>query len=314
MQRNIMQINIVRPNTMQRSKTFAAISVLAAASICSTLAQNRPPITGQWTIGDVSGIVGLTQGTLNQGRVQFEIRRTSPTSNMSNSGTIALSELRGLTSAQLRSAGSVVRFEIVRDAGTLQCEGFIKNGGGGGSFVFAPNPNFPNEIRALGYGDLNDEQIFSMAVHDVSAAYVRELAALGVRPDSSSQLITMRIHNVAPEYIKEFQSLGYSSLTPEKLVTMRIHRVTANFARELREMGYNSVSTEQMVTMRIHGASTDFIKEIAALGYNHPGIDQLVTMRIHGITPEFIRKTRARGLGNLPIEQLVSLKIHGVVE
>ena len=284
--------------------THIALSVAAAGVLSAALAQNNSSIIGQWTLG----------ASLVQDKVQLTISRTTANHNMNSSSPIAISELHGLTQAQLSSAGLNVRFEIARDAGTLRFEGFVRNGGGGGTFGFSLNPNYPKEMAALGYSDVNDEQVFTMAVHDVSLAYVRDLSALGVRPESSGQLITMRIHNVTPEYVRDFQTIGYTGLTSDKLVTMRIHGVTADFARELKSMGYNSVSTEQMVTMRIHGASIDFIKEVVSLGYSHPPIEQLVTMRIHGITPDFIRKTRSQGLGNLPIEQLVSLKIHGIVE
>jgi hypothetical protein len=284
--------------------TRIAISVAAAGVLCAALAQNGSPITGQWTLG----------GSTIQEKTQLTISRNSLGHNMNSSSPIALSELRGLSQAQLGSTGSNVKFEIVRDAGTLRFEGFVRNGGGGGTFVFSPNTGFASEMGALGYGNLSDEQVFTMAVHDISLAYVRDLNALGIRPESSEQLITMRIHNVTPEYVRDFQGLGYTSLTPEKLVTMRIHSVTIGFARDLQTLGYNSVSPEQMVTMQIHGASTDFIKEVVSLGYSHPAIEQLVTMRIHGVTPDFIRKTRSQGLGNLPIEQLVNLKIHGIVE
>jgi hypothetical protein len=229
--------------------------------------------------------------------------------------------------ATLTVQGSVIKMNIPgigaeysakmdRDAGTLRFEGYVKNGGGGGAFTFAPNPKFITEMRSLGFLVLADEKVFTMAVHDVSAAYVRELNALGIRTDSTDQLITMRIHGVTVDYVRDFKALGYpvSDLKPDTLVTMRIHGVTAEFARELKALRYNSVSPDQMVTMRIHGASTDFIKDVAALGYNHPGIDQLVTMRIHGVTPEFIRKTRSLGMRDVSIDQLVSLKIHGIVD
>jgi hypothetical protein len=284
--------------------TRIAIGVAAAGILCTAVAQNGSSIAGQWTIG----------GSTVQDKAQLTITRNSANHNMNSSSPVALSDLRGLTQAQLGSTGSNVRFEIARDAGTLRFEGFVRSGGGGGTFVFSPNADFARQMGSLGYSDLNDEQVFTMAVHDISLAYVRDLHALGVRPESSGQLVTMRIHNVTPEYVRDFQGLGYTNLTPEKLVTMRIHNVTVGFARELQSLGYNSVSPEQMVTMQIHGASTDFIKEVVSLGYSHPAIEQLVTMRIHGVTPDFIRKTRSQGLGNLPIEQLVALKIHGIVE
>jgi hypothetical protein len=288
-------------------KSYCAIGVLACIAICfsAVLAQNSSPITGQWTIG----------GFLIQDQVQISIQRRSGNSSMSSSSALPLSRLRGLTRAHLDSAGTLVRFDVVRDAGTLQFQGYLQSGAGGGTFTFIPNSSYAGEMQALGYSGLSDEKIFAMAVHDVSTAYIRAMHAEGIRPESADKLITMRIHNVTIEYVRSLRDLGYSTeLTPDKLVTMRIHGVTTDFAGALKSMGYSSVTPDQMVTMRIHGASEDFIKEVQALGYNRPPVNQLVTMRIHGVTPEFIRQTRARGLGNLPIDQLVRLKIHGILD
>jgi hypothetical protein len=286
-------------------KSYCAIGVLVCSVLCfsAVLAQNGSAITGQWTMG----------GFVIQDQVQLSIQRRSGNSNMSSSSALPLSQLRGLTRAHLESAGTLVRFDVVRDAGTLQFQGYLQGGAGGGTFVFTPNTSFAGEMQALGYSGLTEEKVFTMAVHDVSATYVRAVQAEGIRPESTNKLITMRIHNVTIEFIRGLKDLGYSELKPDKLVTMRIHGVTIDFARTLQGMGYTA-TPDQMVTMRIHGASEDFIREVQALGYNRPPINQLVTMRIHGVTPEYIRQTRARGLGDLPIEQLIQLKIHGVLD
>jgi hypothetical protein len=258
---------------MSRNTAFA-LSVLGCLAIFA-LAQETVPITGQWTVN----------GSLIDDQVELTIQRGVPGRNMSSSSPIALSQLRGLTRAQLDSSGSMARFELARDAGTLQLAGYLQNGGGGGAFTFTPNPRFAAEMRALGYDGLSEEKVFTMAIHDVSAAYVREMKALGIHPDSGDQLITMRIHNVTVEFVRDLKGLGYADVPADKLVTLCIHGVTA-----------------------------DFIQEVDALGYHHPSLDQLVTMRIHGITPDYIRKTRSLGLANLTIDQLVSVKIHGVVD
>lgn len=287
-------------------KLYIGICVLvcSAVSIALAFAQSTSPITGQWTIG----------GPVLQDRVLLTIQCCGGTnSNMTNTMPVPLAQFRGLGRPQLESAGAVGQFQLVRDGGTLQLQGYLQNGRGGGTFTFVASPNFANEMRSLGYSDLSNEKIFVLALHDISTAYVREMNAMGIHPQSTEQLVTMGIHNLTVEYVRELQSLGLSDLSAEKLVTMRIHNVTADFARKLKRMGYTSVSSEQMVTMQIHGVSTSFINDIEALGYSHPPIEQLVTMRIHNVTPDFIRTTRARRLGNLPIEQLVSLKIHGIL-
>jgi len=290
---------------MSRTVSSLVTVLVCCGAAYLALAQNPAPIVGQWTVS----------GPVVQDRVQLSVQRNSTGSHMNSSSPVQFAQLRGLTRAQLESTGSVARFELVRDAGTFHFEGYLQNGGGGGTFTFTSNPNFEAEMRSLGYGSaLSDEKVFTMAIHDVSAAYVREMQSLGIRPSSTDQLITMRIHNVTTDFVKDFKGLGYTDLTPDKLVTMRIHGVSPDFARELKSLGYESVSPDQMVTMRIHNASTDFIKEVEALGYNRPAIDQLVTMRIHNVSPEFIRKTRTLGMGNLSIDQLVSMRIHGIVE
>ncbi len=287
-------------------KVCLAIGVLVCASVSLSLVfgQSNSPITGQWMIG----------GPVMQDYVQFTIQRSSPNHNMSSSSTVPLNQFRGLGRAQLDSPGSAVQFQIVRDAGTFQFQGFLQGGHGGGTFAFSANPSFVNEMASLGYTGLTEETVFTSAVHDVSATYIRDMNALGIRPESIDKIVTMRIHNVTTDYVREMGSLGYTNLTPDKLVTMRIHGVTTDFARELKDKGYSSVSPDQMVTMRIHGVSTEFINELQGLGYSQPSIDQLVTMRIHGVTPEMIRKSRSLGLGNLPIDKLVSMRIHGLLE
>jgi len=241
-----------------------------AISLVFGLAQSTAPITGQWTIS----------GPIVEDRVQLSIRRYRPGSEMSSSSSVPLGQLSGLTRAQLGSSTPLVtRFDIVREAGTLRLEGYLQNGSGGGNFTFIPNPGYANEMRSLGYSDLSDENVFRLAIHDVSTTYVRSMSAAGLRPEST-----------------------------EKLITMRIHGVSVEFVNEMTTMGYKELKTDKLITMRIHGVTTNFIRDIESLGFGRPPIDKLVTMRIHGITPDYIRKVQARGFNNASIDQLVRLK------
>ena len=281
---------------------IGAVLIFICGFPCAFCAEE--PIHGQWMI-DSTPLPEHVQLTLH--------RSTRGSGSSTNSNTFPLSQLKGLSRAQIDSPdGSAVRFEIARDAGTFQCEGYFKHGNGAGAFTFSADPGFNLDMRSLGYANLNPELVFSMAVHDVSREYVRELRSLGLNP-SADNLVAMRIHNVTTEYVKELQALGYSHLQPDQLVTMRIHGVETDFIRDLNKLGYRSVSTDELVTMRIHDATTEFIRQLKTLGYD-PSIDQLVTMRIHGVTPEYIQKLRGQGMKGLSIDQLVSLKIHGIAD
>jgi hypothetical protein len=64
-------------------------------------------------------------GVLKGDQVLLNIQRTNSNSRMSNVTPVTLSRLRGLSRAQFDSTGSLVRFELVRDAGTIRFDGYI---------------------------------------------------------------------------------------------------------------------------------------------------------------------------------------------
>jgi hypothetical protein len=232
-----------------------------------------------------------------------------------------------------------VRFTIVRDAGRLECEGFLDNGEGAGIFHFTPDPKYPQEMKALGF-DLNDETQYTMAVMDVSLAFAREmkneklddldtkrlvefrifnvnadfiegLRSSGLKISDSQQLVASRIHGVTPEMVRYLRQAGYDP-DVDQLVAMRIHGATPEFIEQLKKDGYKNVDIDDLISFRIHGVSPQFIEQLQHLGYKHPEPDQLVTMRIHNVTPEFIAGLQARGMQNLAIDQLVNMRIHGI--
>jgi hypothetical protein len=287
-------------------RSYIAAGVAAAGVILIAFAQESAPITGQWMIDGI-GVPDQLQLTLH--------RSMGKSGSSTNFSSYPVNGFLGLTRAQMDSPeGVMVRFQMVRDAGTLACEGYFKRGNGAGTFTFSSDPGFIAEMRKLRYAGLDPEMLFSMAAHDVSLEYVRSLRSLKAAPTSADDLISMRIHGVSIEYIQELQSLGYRNLKADELVTMRIHGVTTEFVRDLSQLGYGLVPADELVTMRIHGASTSFIKELKSLGYDHPTIDQLVTMRIHGVSPDFIHRLQERGMKNLSIDQMVNLRIHGIVD
>src|SRR5262249_2554285 len=117
-----------------------------------------------------------------------------PGGGLSNSSVIFdPAVFRGLTAAQMASPiQTAARFDIVREAGTIACEGYFQSGRGSGTLVFQPNPDFRAQMSRLGFQDISDNQLFNMAVHDVGPRYAGELRAAGVTVSSTSQLMSMR--------------------------------------------------------------------------------------------------------------------------
>jgi hypothetical protein len=232
-----------------------------------------------------------------------------------------------------------VHFTIARDAGKIECEGFLDNGEGAGIFHFQPDANYPREMHVLGFS-VDDEKQFSMAVMDVSvefakqmknehlsdldadkliafrifrvdSAFIEALRAEGLKISDADKLVAFRIHGVSPEMVRSLHQAGYSP-NEDMLIAMRIHGATPKLMAELKQRGYDHLDLEKLIAFRIHGVSPEFIQKVQGLGYSHPDPDDLISMRIHNVTPEYISDMRSRGIHDLSIDQLVSMRIHGI--
>ncbi len=65
-------------------------------------------------------------------------------------------QLIGLTREQMMSAtGTNVSFQLKRDAGTFNFEGWFKQGNGSGHFTFTPNSSFASELAQTGIWPTN---------------------------------------------------------------------------------------------------------------------------------------------------------------
>ncbi len=232
-----------------------------------------------------------------------------------------------------------VRFTIARDAGKIECEGFLNNGEGAGIFHFQPDPNYAHEMHSLDFS-VDEDQQYSMAVQDVSlefarqmksehltaldadkliafrifavnAAFIEDVRSAGLKVSDSDKLVAFRIHGVTPQMIHMLHEAGYSP-DEDMLIAMRIHGANPEWMAELKNRGYDHVDLEKLIAFRIHGVSPEFIEKLQTLGYSHPQPDELVAMRIHNVTPEYISGLRSRGMQNLSVDQLVRMRIQGI--
>ncbi|MDX6269425.1 MAG: hypothetical protein QOD28_648 [Acidobacteriota bacterium] len=144
---------------------------------------------GQWLVEFKTG----------EEKVYLTLRYDMENHHSNTTRNVAPAELVGLTREQAMSAGGTqVKFQLQRDAGAFQCEGWFKNGKGSGHYVFAPNPTYVSELSRRGYDAPSDEQQFSMALHDVSLAFVEALRAEGYEPPrSKNSLIRARTASVS---------------------------------------------------------------------------------------------------------------------
>lgn len=283
--------------------------------------------TGSWTV----------QKSDEAGKVEFALISHRHGGNSNHESTWPMNSFTGVDFS--KSGRQDVHFSINRDAGKIECEGYLNNGEGAGTFHFFPDPNFPAAMRKLDFSVDEDKQ-YEMAIQDVTVEFAREmreehltdldadkliafrifgvdkkfieeLRSSGIKAADSDKLVAFRIHGVTPQMVRSLRDAGYSP-DEDTLVAMRIHGATPEWMQEMKQRGYDHVDLQQLIAFRIHGVSPEFIDKLKSLGYSHPEPQQLIAMRIHNVSPEYIGDLRSRGMHNLSIDQLVSMRIHGI--
>jgi len=272
--------------------------LLPALALCPLIAWGAAVDSGSWSLAPA-----------DQGRVQFSLRGSRGSHHFDSSSDWQLADFRGL---DWTSAGKHdVHFSVVRDAGTIDCEGFVQDQRGAGLFTFKPNPQYVQEMQKLGYS-FKDEDLFSAATFDISFEFARAFKTLSVQGLDAEKLMAFRIHGVTPEFVRSLRSEGLKAADADKLVAFRIHGVTPEFVKGLQGAGIAVADEDKLVAFRIHGVSPEFAGELSSLGYPHTPPEQLIALRIHGVTPEYIESVRSKGLQNLTLEQLINMRIHGI--
>src|SRR6185369_13390661 len=187
-----------------------SIAVLLAIVVMVSKTNAQDSYTGQWIID--------TGRTTNQFHATFSYRSGKQGRGNSMSGfMIDPQRLQGLTREQIASTGSHVVFQLVRDAGTLNCEGWFKDGKGSGHFTFTPNPGFAAELQKRGYESPTEAQQFAMTINSFSLEYVREVRALGYTVDKVELITRMVDHGVSVSFIKDMEAAGFKQMPVETL-------------------------------------------------------------------------------------------------
>ncbi|HEV8254820.1 MAG TPA: M56 family metallopeptidase [Vicinamibacteria bacterium] len=204
------------------------------------------------------------------------------------------------------------------------------------------DPEYVDEMDALGYRSLSWEQLVALRRHGVGPDYVRGLAAEGVKGLGAEQLLALRSHGVGPDYIRGLKAAGLGDLglgdllelrnhgvNPEfaaamknidgegepsvsRLVSLRSQGITPDWVRELQELGYEGLSAGRLMALRSQGVNPEEIREFASLGYRGLSVPVLIALRSQGVTPEFVRGMQQAGYRDLAPGALIELRSHGV--
>jgi hypothetical protein len=284
---------------MTVSRRFIVAFSMLVTSLALAPRAQAEEFRGNWTISK----------SKRHGMVQLGLMHRMHKGHSQHESDWPLKELQGL---DLQPAGKRdVQFNITRDAGRFDCEGYLKDGEGAGIFRFTANPRFVADMAALGFDDIDADKQFVMAVHDVTIEFAKAMKAVGLVGLDSDKIIAFRIFDVNVPFIRALRAEGLAAKDADRLIAFRVHGVSPEMVRDLRQQGIET-DEDMLIAFRVHGVSPEFVARIERLGYERPDPNQLVAMRVHGVTPEFITSLKSRGLKDLSIDQLINLRVHGI--
>ena len=251
-------------------------------------------------------------------RIYLSFERRTEKGGKNQHGTAYLySDLQGLSKAQANGSGAV-KFSLVREAGTIDCEGTFTDGKGSGTFRFTPNKSFISAMKTRGFdfeksskdddGNQPMERLFAATTLNVTTALADDLLSADFGKLDVNDLFKAAIFKIDSKYMREMKASGFPNLTFEDLVKARIFKIDADFVRQVTEMGFNNEPFESLVKMRIFKVTPEFIAEVKAEGLTDLDIEDLVKMRIFKIDGAFIRQARADGVP-IEVEKLVQKRI-----
>jgi hypothetical protein len=301
-------------------KQFSFLIVLAFLLTLTVSAQDV--ITGTWRADtkekwDKTDKTDKAEKADNEDRIYLSFeRRTEKGGKSQNGHTYNYSELTGLSRQQATGSGNV-KFSLVREAGTIDCEGAFTDGKGAGTFRFTPNAQFVSAMKSRGFDfEKNDskgenntgERLFAAATLNVTTALADDLLSANFGNLDIDDLFKAAIFKIDSKFMREMKASGFPNLGMEELVKARIFKIDADFVREVTQMGFNNEPFESLVKMRIFKVTPEFINEVREAGLTNLDVEDLVKMRIFKIDAAFIRQARAEGVP-LDVEKLVQRRI-----
>ncbi len=293
-------------NSLALGLGFAFIIIIFGNIVI--VAQNV--VTGEWKTNSHSE----KQESEGKIHLSFEHRTGSDGRNQHGS-SYAYSDLQGLTREQIQNGR--VNFRLVREAGTIECEGSFVNGKGSGTFRFTPDNGYVAAMRSRGFdfekstskhNDNIEGRLLSAALLNVTTAQADDLKSVGFGELDINDLFKAAIFKVDSKFMAEMKATGFPNLTMEDLVKARIFKIDAEFVRKMNEMGFAEKGFESMVKFSIFKVTPEFLAELRDAGFTNLSSEDVVKFRIFKIDSDFVRRARAED-PNITIEEMVKMKI-----
>lgn len=281
-----------------------AFAIAVGGTYVAVRAQSNNDTDGSWT---------ARTSQKHPGEIQLDLSRRTDNGGYSNNGsTYKISDLTGLREPDTAAASRVdVKFSLVREAGTILCDGMFIDRMGTGFWKFAPNESFRAEMKRRGYGPLTDEEMIRSALGNLNTKYIDDLKSAGYSDLDLNSLIRAANHEISIAYVREMRG-AYGNLSMEDLIRARNHDIDAAYLKKVSDMGFGKQPLETVISLSNHEISAEFVSAMKAAGFTNISIEELIRLKNHEVTPEFVSGIKAEGYSDISPDIAVRLVSHDV--
>lgn len=225
----------------------------------------------------------------------------------SHTNSVPLSSLQGLERSDM--FGSVVAFRLHRDPGTLYFKGSFTLGVGSGPVTFQPDPHFAAELKSLGFRNVDQDQLFDLAMDNFRISTARDLRAACDCVETLDDVVELNNHGVDGHYLRQVTRLFPQRLRIEEVTEMKDHGVQVSLLEALRASSYH-LPPSAAIELHDHGVSPSYIREMSAQFKGATDAHDLIELHDHGVSADLVRQLRESGV-NVSTAEIIQLHEHG---
>jgi len=149
--------------------------------------------------------------------------------------------------------------------------------------VFDIDADFAAEARTMGFDAIDqDEESMEQAL------------AMGFGDLDFDDLIAIQIHGITPNFVDEANAMGFGSLDMDGIMAMKIHGMSAEYLQSMNALGLELIDFDEALAFRIHGITPQFVREMQEEGFEDLDADDHLRIRIHGLDDILKKRRRVR--------------------
>ena len=255
--------------------------------------------TAEWTLESSHS------SSSNPLRLSFGFRRDG--SDWTERTDVPLSSFRGFSLDMLERDGPV-KFEYVREAGELLCEGTVRGGRAHGTFAVKPKAQFVSALEKMGYSAPDERDVVFMMMSDVTLQFAGEVKATGLEL-TAGDLAELRSHGVTADYIRQARQAGLNQFTAEDFCELRTHGVEPLYLQRIVTAD-PKLTADDIAELRTHGVEPDYLKGIQATGIAL-SMEDVTSLRTHGVEPAYLKGIHEAD-SKLSVDEIDEYRTHGV--